>query len=118
MSPLYKRFRRESGALMDGDAPEGRKFSFDAENRQPWKGTRHCCATLWRTEVDLEVEALVEEVFTEHPGQVDLGALPTTRAQRSKRSGSWGQSLVLSGPSRTPCPPRAGASSTAAWRRR
>ena len=83
MSPLYKRFRRESGALMDGDAPEGGKFSFDAENRQPWKGTPSAPAAprFERTEVDLEVEALVEEIFAEHPGQVDLGALPTTREQ-------------------------------------
>ena len=55
---------------MDHSAPIGGKFSFDAENRFPWKGEPPApsAPTYDRDEIDLEVETLVNQQFSEHPG--------------------------------------------------
>lgn len=37
MEYFYREMRRKTGLLMDGDAPEGGKWNFDAENRKPAK---------------------------------------------------------------------------------
>ncbi|NIR16738.1 MAG: cryptochrome/photolyase family protein, partial [Desulfobacterales bacterium] len=38
MDAFYRYVRRDTGILMHKKKPEGGKFSFDAENRLPWKG--------------------------------------------------------------------------------
>ncbi|NIT96743.1 MAG: cryptochrome/photolyase family protein, partial [Actinobacteria bacterium] len=38
MDAFYRRVRRRTGILMDGDAPVGGQYSFDPENREPWSG--------------------------------------------------------------------------------
>ena len=38
MDRFHRLVRRETGLLMDGDDPEGGRFSIDAENRRPWPG--------------------------------------------------------------------------------
>ena len=83
MTPLYKRFRRETGVLMEEGVPEGGKFSFDAENRKPWKGdpAAPSAPRFVKSAIDLEVEELVRQSFTDHPGEPDLSALPTSREQ-------------------------------------
>ena len=83
MDRFYRRFRRETGVLMDHSAPIGGKFSFDAENRFPWKGEPPApsAPTYDRDEIDLEVETLVNQQFSEHPGIPDLSVQPTTSVQ-------------------------------------
>ncbi|NKW92026.1 cryptochrome/photolyase family protein [Rhodobacteraceae bacterium R_SAG9] len=38
MEYFYREMRRKTGLLMNGDAPEGGKWNYDAENRKPAKG--------------------------------------------------------------------------------
>ncbi|MGR3636405.1 MAG: cryptochrome/photolyase family protein [Shimia sp.] len=38
MEFFYREMRRKTGLLMNGDAPEGGKWNYDAENRKPAKG--------------------------------------------------------------------------------
>ncbi|MCB9646323.1 MAG: cryptochrome/photolyase family protein [Deltaproteobacteria bacterium] len=82
MDAFYRHMRKATGILMDEGAPRGGKLSFDEENRRPWPGTPPA-AVPPRFEPDVitrEVGALVEARFGDHPGQLDLGALPTTAA--------------------------------------
>jgi deoxyribodipyrimidine photolyase-related protein len=84
MDAFYRLVRRELGVLVEADgSPVGGKFSFDAENRRPWRGEPPA-AVPPATEPDaitLEVCALVERRFARHPGVVDPAALPATRTQ-------------------------------------
>jgi deoxyribodipyrimidine photolyase-related protein len=82
MDAFYRAVRRRTGILMDGDEPRGGKFSFDAENREPWRGTPPAPVPP-RFEPDAitrEVGALVETRFAAHPGRLDLASLPATAA--------------------------------------
>jgi len=83
MDAFYRTVRRRTGILMDARGkPEGGQFSFDGDNRKPWKGTPPA-PTPPRFVVDditAEVVQLVETRFAEHPGTVDAGALPATAA--------------------------------------
>ena len=82
MDAFYRAARRALDVMMDGDAPEGGKFSFDADNRQPWDGTP-AAPTPPAFEPDvitLEVVELVEAHFGEHPGALDPTAFPATQA--------------------------------------
>ena len=38
MDWFYRQARRETGILMEREKPQGGKFSYDVENRLPWKG--------------------------------------------------------------------------------
>jgi len=82
MDAFYRTVRRERDVLMDPDGkPVGGKFSFDAENRKPWRGEPEApeLPRFAPDEVTREVGALIEARFADHPGVLDLGALPTTR---------------------------------------
>jgi len=77
---FYRHVRTRSGILMQAGKPEGGRFSFDAENRRPWRGVPPA-ATPPRFTPDAitrEVGTLVTERFADHPGSLDLGALPAT----------------------------------------
>lgn len=39
MDAFYRHVRRRTGLLMESGKPEGGQFSYDPENREPWKGT-------------------------------------------------------------------------------
>jgi deoxyribodipyrimidine photolyase-related protein len=83
MDAFYRAIRRRTGILMDARGkPEGGQFSFDGDNRKPWKGTPPA-PTPPRFVVDditAEVVQLVETRFADHPGTLDAGALPATAA--------------------------------------
>jgi len=84
MDAFYRRVRRDSGWLMDADgAPLGGKLSFDAENREPWRGDPPAATPPeFRPDaVTDEVAELVEERFASHPGEVRLASLPASRRQ-------------------------------------
>jgi deoxyribodipyrimidine photolyase-related protein len=96
MDAFYRLVRRETGVLMDGDRPRGGKFSFDAENRKPWRG-RPAAPKPPRHRVDAikqEVVALVERAFSDHPGELDPGALVAT-AKEAERVWRWARRHCL-----------------------
>lgn len=80
MDTFYRHIRRETGILMRAGKPVGGKFSWDLENRKPWRGTPPAPKPL-RYAVDAITEEVADEIesdFSEHPGQLDPGALPAT----------------------------------------
>lgn len=86
MDAFYREVRRRSGILMEpggkGARPVGGRWSFDAENRKPWKGDPPA-PTPVRFPLDPikeEVLSLVEAQFADHPGALDPEGLPATRA--------------------------------------
>jgi deoxyribodipyrimidine photolyase-related protein len=80
MDGFYRHVRRRTGILMDGGEPRGGRFSFDTENRRPWRGEPPAPAPprFAPDEITEEVGALVERRYAKHPGRLDLGALPAT----------------------------------------
>ena len=86
MDKFYRKFRKETGILMDGKAPIGGKYSFDSENRMPWKGVPIAPEeqNFELLDTDSEVEDLVNEIFYDHPGEIDLRKIPTNHEQASQ----------------------------------
>ncbi len=86
MDAFYRHVRREGGWLMQDDGkPLGGKFSFDAENREAWKGDPPAASLpeFSSDAVTEEVAELVTDRFAEHPGEVHLASLPASRRQAS-----------------------------------
>lgn len=96
MDAFYRNVRRASGVLMERGKPVGGAFSFDAENRKPWKGSPPAPEppTFEPDAVTREVGELVERVFARHPGRVDLAQLPATRAD-AERILAWALDACL-----------------------
>jgi deoxyribodipyrimidine photolyase-related protein len=83
MDRFYAYVRRRTGVLMEADGqPIGGRFSFDADNRRPWRGAPPAPAppTFAHDAVTEEVLALVETRFAHHPGRLDPARLPVTAA--------------------------------------
>ena len=85
MEYFYRELRKRHDVLMQGDAPEGGQWNFDADNRGAF-GAVGPGAVPPRTvfapdALTLEVIALVEARFATHPGRLDSFAWPVTRAQ-------------------------------------
>ena len=80
MDRFYRKVRHETGWLMEMGKPVGGKYSFDSENRFPWKGDPLPPEPpqYESDEIDLEVERLVNTEFSSHPGVLDMSQLPTT----------------------------------------
>jgi deoxyribodipyrimidine photolyase-related protein len=81
MDAFYRLVRKERGTLMERGKPIGGKWSFDAENREPYRGKPKAPSPP-RFEADaitLEVGDLIESHYATHPGTLDLSSLPTTR---------------------------------------
>ena len=96
MDSFYRLARRERDLLMSGDKPLGGRWSFDSENRKPWKG-RPAPPQPPLFEVDAitrEVGRLVEQRFASHPGELHLERLPSTRDD-AERLWSWARESCL-----------------------
>ena len=91
MDKFYQRVRKETGVLMQDGKPMGGKYSFDAENRLPWKGDPPAQRELFFgvDEIDNSVMRLVTEEFAHHPGNCDLSKVPTTFEQHNQAL-KWG----------------------------
>jgi len=82
METFYRKMRRKTGLLMDGNEPAGGAWNFDAENRlPPKKGMRFPP----EPRIALRPHArdaivLVEKHFAEHPGTIGTFDIPVTRA--------------------------------------
>jgi deoxyribodipyrimidine photolyase-related protein len=96
MDAFYRQVRRRTGVLMERGKPVGGKFSFDAENRQPWHGDPPApvLPVFPNDPIKDEVVRLVETHFGDHPGQLDASALPVTLAD-AKRLWAWGLAEAL-----------------------
>ncbi len=90
MARFYEQQRKRLGLLIDSEGkPVGGKWSFDAENRKKLPKTVAIPETPYARPTDhaLEVIALVNERFADHPGSPSLSGdgaevwFPTTRRQ-------------------------------------
>lgn len=83
MDKFYRKVRKETGVLMKDGKPIGGKFSFDNENRLPWKGNPQAQAELvfGIDEIDEKVMELVNQEYSLHLGNCDLSKVPTSRSQ-------------------------------------
>lgn len=90
MDAFYRQVRRRTGVLMQRSKPVGGKFSFDAENRRPWKGDPPAPAepTYQPDAITREVCELVRRDFGKHPGTLRPEHLPATR-QDAERTWQW-----------------------------
>ncbi|KQW40368.1 cryptochrome/photolyase family protein [Rhizobacter sp. Root404] len=84
MEFFYREQRARHGVLMDGGAPAGGRWNYDAENRESFgkNGPDGVPprATFAPDEVTREVLDMVERRFASHPGRLDGFAWPVTRA--------------------------------------
>jgi deoxyribodipyrimidine photolyase-related protein len=85
MEYFYREQRQRHRVLMQGDAPVGGQWNFDADNREAF-GTAGPGAVPPRLSfvpdaITEDVIALVKARFAAHPGQLDHFAWPVTRAQ-------------------------------------
>lgn len=96
MDAFYRVNRRKTGILMKDGKPLGGKYSFDPENRLPWKGDPPAPRppTFPVDPVKEEVGRLIQTEFNRHPGQLDLKALPATAAD-AEALWSWAKSECL-----------------------
>lgn len=80
MDAFYRGVRKRTGILMEQGKPVGGRYSFDTENRKPWRGEPAPASppTFPRTAIKNEVGALIEAHFSDHPGRLDLDHLPAT----------------------------------------
>jgi deoxyribodipyrimidine photolyase-related protein len=83
MEAFYRHVRRATGVLMENGKPLGGKFSFDADNREPWKGEPAAPRPpIFSIDpLKAEVGALIEKNFAPHPGELHLEQLPCTLAE-------------------------------------
>ncbi len=81
MEYFYREMRRKTGLLMNGDAPEGGKWNYDAENRKPAKGDLFMPQPrqIARDAITEDVLALVEARFAENFGSLEPFWLAVTR---------------------------------------
>ncbi|MGH0036603.1 MAG: cryptochrome/photolyase family protein [Myxococcota bacterium] len=86
MDAFYRLVRRETGILMDDGKPLGGRFSFDADNRKPWRGDPPAPTPpeFPSDPIKQEVCELIEERFAHHPGRLTPEALPATAADARK----------------------------------
>ena len=96
MDPFYRHVRKETGVLMEGGRPAGGRFSLDAENRRPWPGEPPAPSApdFPVDDIKAEVAELVEAVFADHPGELDLDHLPATRVD-ADHLWSWAKEECL-----------------------
>jgi len=86
MEFFYREMRRKSGVLMEGTAPVGGQWNFDADNRSAYPkrsgpGDIPAPAGFAPDAITQEVIALVERHFPDHPGALEHFAWSVTREQ-------------------------------------
>lgn len=96
MERFYRQARQASGILMQGKKPVGGKYNFDAENRNPWKGTPVPPAMPVFPADPIKEEAieLIASRFDRHPGMLNPEALPATAAD-AEALWAWAKQACL-----------------------
>lgn len=86
MEFFYREMRRESGLLMDGDAPVGGEWNFDKENRKSLPAQARLPKRLRFTpdEITRDVMAVVAKRFADHFGDLDQFGWAVTRKDALK----------------------------------
>ncbi len=86
MDRFYRAMRRKTGFLMEGAQPAGGQWSYDAENRKPYRGEVPIPErpTFPPDEITREVMALIEQRHPEHFGNIEGFDLPVTRADAER----------------------------------
>ena len=81
MDRFYRAMRRKSGFLMKGAQPIGGQWSYDTENRRPYRGEVPVPQrpSFPPDAITREVMALIEQRHPDHFGTVDGFDLPVTR---------------------------------------
>lgn len=81
MDRFYRRMRQQTGILMKGAKPVGGKFSFDADNRNPWRGDPPVppMPEFEPDEVTREVIEMVSSTYSSHFGSIAGFNLPVTQ---------------------------------------
>lgn len=92
MDSFYRHIRQQTGILMEQGKPLGGKYSHDAANRQSWPGEPEAPTppTFAPDPIKEEVADLIEDLFSHHPGRVDLAHLPAT-FEDSHQLWNWAQ---------------------------
>ena len=80
MDRFYRAMRQKTGWLMDGDSPQGGRYSLDGENQEFWPGEPPAASppTMEVDAITEEVVELVRQRFGDHPGAIDPPAIPAT----------------------------------------
>lgn len=96
MDAFYRHMRRKTGWLVQRGKPLGGKWSLDAANRKPWRGTPPAATppSFDPDDVTREVCELVSTRYAKHPGKVDPAALPSTRDD-AERLWAWARASCL-----------------------
>ena len=86
MVSFYQMMRKKYDLLMDGDKPEGGKWSFDAENRKklPKNIEIPVLPKLKAAGFASELKKTIESKFTNHPGNLEKVWFPTNRSNSIK----------------------------------
>ena len=86
MDPFYRAMRRKTGYLMKSGKPVGGQWSYDSENRKPYRGEVPVPERplLTPDAITLEVISLVRLRFADHFGEVDGFDIPVTRAEAER----------------------------------
>jgi deoxyribodipyrimidine photolyase-related protein len=81
MDRFYRRMRQKTGILMEGAKPLGGRFTFDEENRKPFRNqvAVPVLPSFPPDAITEEVIALVEEIYGHHFGTTRGFDLPCTR---------------------------------------
>ena len=101
MDRFYRAMRTKTGILMHEGKPLGQRWSLDADNRKPWRGTPlPPVRPLYHDDpVKDEVAALIASRYATHPGELHAEQLPA-RVQDVRHYWAWVQThcLPLFGP--------------------
>ncbi len=92
MELFYRKMRKKTGLLMDGDGkPEGGKWNYDAENREPLSGSLFVpkVPKFKPDAITQEVIALVEKRFADHFGALTPFEWPVTREEASQAADAF-----------------------------
>ncbi|CAN5463795.1 cryptochrome/photolyase family protein [soil metagenome] len=81
MDRFYRRMRQQTGILMQNGKPSGGQFSFDADNRNPYKGQVAIPdpPMFPRDAITQEVIDLVAREYPTHFGSIENFTLPTSQ---------------------------------------
>lgn len=96
MDAFYRAVRQRTGVLMEDGLPQGGRYSFDGENRDPWPGEPPAPEppVFSPDAVTQEVGDLVASRFDHHPGRLDLASLPAT-AKDAEKLWRWAKKHCL-----------------------
>jgi deoxyribodipyrimidine photolyase-related protein len=84
MDAFYRLVRKETGVLVERGKPAGGRWSFDAENREPYRGSPEAPSPpIFEPDaITLEVRDLLDAHYAKHPGRLDLASSPGDARRR------------------------------------